>query len=97
MLKAGFITPLTIFLSNSFDRNDLYHLFQNLNQFILSKNIADGSLIYDRLYKRYVRFEDIDKTNLLMRTIEKDFLDLNKSDNFQYKKFFMFFISVLTK
>lgn len=43
------------------NRYDLYNLLNKLNNFIEIKNVKDGELISDRLFKKYVGFEEAKK------------------------------------
>lgn len=91
MVLAGFITPTCVYVSNSHERNFLNDLFKRLNEFIVNNNIENGSLIYDRLYKRYVKFSEIHKTEEIMREIEDKFIEENKDISQECQLFFNVF------
>ena len=88
MLLAGFITPTSIHITHSYERNFLNELFKKLDKFIQENNIKNGNLISDRLYKRYVKFSEIQETENVMRNIEKKFITDNKDNGQKYQLFF---------
>ena len=47
MLLAGFITPTSIHITHSYERNFLNELFKKLDKFIQENNIKNGNLISD--------------------------------------------------
>ena len=58
----------------------------------------DRSLVLDRLYKRYVRFEDIDKTKKIMDYCKAGLIDVGNIDesNGQFIRYFRSFESCLS-
>lgn len=88
MLLAGFITPTCTYITNSYERNFLNDLFKKIDKFIQENNIKNGNLISDRLYKRYVRFTDIQETEDVMKEIEKKFIENNMDNGSKYQIFF---------
>ena len=78
MLLAGFITPTSIHITHSYERNFLNELFKKLDKFIQENNIKNGNLISDRLYRRYVRFSEIQATEDVMKIVEKKFIGENE-------------------
>ncbi len=88
MLLAGFITPTSIHITHSYERNFLNELFKKLDKFIQENNIKNGNLISDRLYRRYVRFSEIQATEDVMKIVEKKFIGENVCDSQKYQIFF---------
>ena len=91
MLLAGFITPTSVYLNNAYERNFLNKIFKKLNEFIRENNIENGNLISDRLYRRYVRFSEIQATEDVMKMVEKKFIGENVCDRQKYQIFFNIF------
>ncbi|EGV36268.1 hypothetical protein [Neisseria weaveri] len=88
MLLAGFVTPTTVFLTESYERDFLNDMFKKLNKFIKKEKIDDGDLISDRLYRRYIRFSEVEKAESILRAIEIDFLNENEDNRQRYQMFF---------
>ncbi|QIM62164.1 hypothetical protein A1D29_01925 [Pasteurellaceae bacterium Orientalotternb1] len=91
MLLAGFVSPMCIFLGRAKAREVLYAFFQELSDYLIRKKVPNHSLVTDRLYKRYVRFEDVEATFDIMKAAEDDFIDENPEDREQYRVFFQTF------
>ena len=93
MLLAGFRTPMCIFLGSAKAREVLYAFFQELNEYLIRKKVPNHSLVTDRLYKRYVRFDDVEATFDIMKAAEDDFINENPEGREQYRRFFQAFYS----
>jgi len=53
------------------DQNYVQGFFDFAKPILFEKNMADAALIIDRLYKKYVRREDAEKTAFLLQVLER--------------------------
>lgn len=91
ILLAGFRSPMCIFIGSARDRKILYTFFQELAEYLERKNVSNRELITDRLYRRYVRFADLEDTFNIMKNIECDFIGENRIKRNEYQAFFSAF------
>ena len=64
-------------------KEDISAFFQLVNDLVVKKDFkTDWSLITDRFYKRYLKWEELDPASILMRRIQEIFADIptNKVD-----------------
>lgn len=95
MPLVGFVTPMGVYLGSAFDKFTMYKLFEDLKQFLNEEEIPNKELITDRMYKRYIRPEDLQETINIMKRIENGFLEKFGRNNPQYTKFFDTFYRAL--
>lgn len=51
MLLVGFLSPMCVFLGRAKAREELYAFFQELNDYLIRKEVQNHSLVTDRLYR----------------------------------------------
>ncbi|MDS7931555.1 hypothetical protein RMB13_19115 [Acinetobacter sp. V102_4] len=75
-------------LGNVEEMKEFFEILHDISNGLDNK--MDLPLVFDRLYKRYVRYEDIDKTKQIMDSLRKL---LTQDDNTTYVKFLEYFDS----
>ncbi|MDO4641903.1 MAG: hypothetical protein Q4A84_09450 [Neisseria sp.] len=88
MVLAGFVSPMCLLMGSARDRTILYRFFQELKDYLIRKQVPNHELVSDRLYRRYVRWADLEETNRIMVQVEDDFINENPQEREEYRVFF---------
>lgn len=87
MIISGFHTSLTLFVLSSSTRDEMSCFFSNLIRFLYINSITEHKVISDRLYRRYLRKDEIYEAYSLINSIEKEFLEFIKTKQELYNKY----------
>lgn len=91
MIPSGFHTPLTLFIISSYSRHDMSKFFSELIRFLYINAISEHKLISDRLYRRYLKKDEIYRSYALMKSIELEFIKSCKVNGKLYSKYINLF------
>lgn len=91
MIASGFHTPLTLFVISSHTRHDMNKFFSELIRFLYVNAIPEHKLISDRLYRRYLKKNEIYRSYTLMKSIELEFIKSCKVNGKLYSKYINLF------
>ncbi|MGV6989420.1 hypothetical protein ACWA5Z_11115 [Testudinibacter sp. P80/BLE/0925] len=94
MIEAGFRGPLTLVAISNTPRVEMNYFFHDLIKFLLINCDVRHKLISDRLYKRYLKFDEINAAYSLMKKLENDFLKKHELIRDLYCRYFKAFYEV---
>lgn len=77
MICAGFHTSMTLFIISDVDREEMNYFFSDLIRFLYINGYVEHKLISSRLYRRYVKIDDVEKIYNLIKLVEVPFLKKN--------------------
>ncbi|HBO38526.1 MAG TPA: hypothetical protein DD638_07660 [Pasteurellaceae bacterium] len=94
MIRAAIIGPMSIIGVG--DREKLYTFFKELNVFFEKNKLKKNELIFDRLYKKYVNFSDVDALHLILKGIEEKFIgSSSRAKRELYQSYFSAFYRII--
>lgn len=91
MIISGFHTSLTLFILSSSTRGEMSCFFSDLIRFLYINSITEHKVISDRLYRRYLRKDEIYEAYNLIKSIEKEFFAFVKTKKEIYNKYITLF------
>lgn len=82
MITVVFNSPITMFNIEDVDRSEIKSFFIDLIKFMYSNACLEHKFISDRLYRKYIKKEDLKRSYNLMKYIEPYFLKLHKKSRY---------------